>query len=311
MTGQMQFVYLLPGDPALECPRLDHFGLEVSTVEEIEEIVAKAKAWQEKDDRVQIIDVEGALVGGPARRLRAHERVHRIPPADDGRAAAPARRPRVSPAARCRARSRTSSHRSSRPIPTGRRWSPGRAGGRTPSSTGSPTRPRTRSPALGVRPAIGSRARCPTTSTSSSRSTARCASARCGWGSTAPWRRRRSSSCSTTAARRCCCATPRPRSRCQASAARVVTVEDGAGGVARRARSRARRAARRRRRPVRTGRASRTPAAPPATRRARCTASTTCSCPAPCSARAGAGDRRCARATSSRSRSSTCRCSPR
>ena len=33
MTGQMQFVYLLPGDPALECPHLDHFGLEVSTVD--------------------------------------------------------------------------------------------------------------------------------------------------------------------------------------------------------------------------------------------------------------------------------------
>jgi hypothetical protein len=65
MTGQMQFVYLLPGDPALECPRLDHFGLEVSSVAEIEEIVAKAKAWQEKDDRVQIIDVKARSSEGP------------------------------------------------------------------------------------------------------------------------------------------------------------------------------------------------------------------------------------------------------
>jgi hypothetical protein len=65
MTGQMQFVYLLPGDPALECPSLDHFGLEVSTVEEIDEIVAKAKAWQEKDDRVQIIDVKARSSEGP------------------------------------------------------------------------------------------------------------------------------------------------------------------------------------------------------------------------------------------------------
>src|SRR5947209_18847832 len=39
MTGEvMQFVYLLPGDPALACPTLDHFGLEVSSVEEIEAI---------------------------------------------------------------------------------------------------------------------------------------------------------------------------------------------------------------------------------------------------------------------------------
>jgi len=65
MTGQMQFVYLLPGDPALECPGLDHFGLEVSTVDEIEEIVAKAKAWQEKDDRVQIIDTHARSSEGP------------------------------------------------------------------------------------------------------------------------------------------------------------------------------------------------------------------------------------------------------
>ena len=55
----------LPGDPALECPRLDHFGLEVSSVDEIEAIVAKAKAWQQKDDRVQIIDVKARSSEGP------------------------------------------------------------------------------------------------------------------------------------------------------------------------------------------------------------------------------------------------------
>ncbi len=65
MTGQMQFVYLLPGEPALACPRLDHFGLEVSSVAEIEEIVGKAKAWQEKDDRVQIIDIHARSSEGP------------------------------------------------------------------------------------------------------------------------------------------------------------------------------------------------------------------------------------------------------
>jgi len=65
MTGQMQFVYLLPGDPALACPPLDHFGLEVSSVDEIEAIVAKAKAWQQKDDRVQIIDVKARSSEGP------------------------------------------------------------------------------------------------------------------------------------------------------------------------------------------------------------------------------------------------------
>ena len=59
MTGEfMQFVYLLPGDPALACPTLDHFGLQVSSVEEIETIVGKAKTWQAKDDRVKIIDIK-------------------------------------------------------------------------------------------------------------------------------------------------------------------------------------------------------------------------------------------------------------
>ena len=47
VTGEvMQFVYLLPPDPVLEAPDLDHFGLEVSTVAELEAMVAKAKAWQ-------------------------------------------------------------------------------------------------------------------------------------------------------------------------------------------------------------------------------------------------------------------------
>ena len=61
MTGEvMQFVYLLPGDPAL-----DHFGLQVSSVDEIEAIVAQARAWQEKDDRVTIIDVKARESEGP------------------------------------------------------------------------------------------------------------------------------------------------------------------------------------------------------------------------------------------------------
>ena len=66
MTGEvMQFVYLLPGDPALACPTLDHFGLQVSSVEEIDAIVAKAKGWQAKDDRVKIIDVDARESEGP------------------------------------------------------------------------------------------------------------------------------------------------------------------------------------------------------------------------------------------------------
>jgi catechol 2,3-dioxygenase-like lactoylglutathione lyase family enzyme len=51
-----QFVYLLPATPAMEAPPLDHFGLQVSTVAEIDEIVARARRFEEHDDRVRIIE---------------------------------------------------------------------------------------------------------------------------------------------------------------------------------------------------------------------------------------------------------------
>ena len=40
----------------MECPRLDHFGLLVGAEEELDDILARARAWQQKDDRVDIID---------------------------------------------------------------------------------------------------------------------------------------------------------------------------------------------------------------------------------------------------------------
>jgi hypothetical protein len=51
-----QFVYLLPADPALQAPPLDHFGLQVSSIDEINDIVARAQRFQEHDDRVRIIE---------------------------------------------------------------------------------------------------------------------------------------------------------------------------------------------------------------------------------------------------------------
>ena len=61
----LQFVYLLPGEPHLVAPHLDHFGLEVSSREELEEIVGRARSYQERDDRVQIIDVAERITSGP------------------------------------------------------------------------------------------------------------------------------------------------------------------------------------------------------------------------------------------------------
>jgi hypothetical protein len=59
-----QFVYLLPADPFLSAPPLDHFGLEVATVAELTAIVERARAYQSRDDRVRIIDVHARTTHG-------------------------------------------------------------------------------------------------------------------------------------------------------------------------------------------------------------------------------------------------------
>jgi len=53
-----QFVFLIAEDDGskMECPRLDHFGLSVGAEEELDAILAKAREWQARDDRVDIID---------------------------------------------------------------------------------------------------------------------------------------------------------------------------------------------------------------------------------------------------------------
>jgi hypothetical protein len=53
-----QFVFLIAEDDgsAMECPRLDHFGLSVGAESELDDILARAKQWQARDGRVDIID---------------------------------------------------------------------------------------------------------------------------------------------------------------------------------------------------------------------------------------------------------------
>jgi catechol 2,3-dioxygenase-like lactoylglutathione lyase family enzyme len=60
-----QFVYLLPGEPYLTAPRLDHFGVLVDSLEELQATVARAKARQARDPRVSIIDVKSRRTSGP------------------------------------------------------------------------------------------------------------------------------------------------------------------------------------------------------------------------------------------------------
>ena len=52
-----QFVFLIADDPPMTCPRLDHFGLSVGSRGGARRRSSHArKAWQERDDRVDIID---------------------------------------------------------------------------------------------------------------------------------------------------------------------------------------------------------------------------------------------------------------
>jgi hypothetical protein len=61
-----QFVYLLPAEPPLTAPPLDHFGLLVDTLDELRAIVSRAKVRAETDDRVRIIDEHARVTHGAA-----------------------------------------------------------------------------------------------------------------------------------------------------------------------------------------------------------------------------------------------------
>jgi hypothetical protein len=65
-TGEMrQYLYFLPAtDDFLRAPHLDHFGLEISSRDELVAILDRAKAYREKDDRVTLIDVDEMTTHG-------------------------------------------------------------------------------------------------------------------------------------------------------------------------------------------------------------------------------------------------------
>jgi hypothetical protein len=57
-----QFLYLLPAkDEFMVTPNMDHFGMEVSSKEELMEILERVRVYQSKDDRVRLTDV-GTMV---------------------------------------------------------------------------------------------------------------------------------------------------------------------------------------------------------------------------------------------------------
>lgn len=51
-----QFVFLIADEPHMTAPRLDHFGMGVSSLDELDELLGRAKTYASRDDRVDIID---------------------------------------------------------------------------------------------------------------------------------------------------------------------------------------------------------------------------------------------------------------
>jgi len=51
-----QFVFLIADDSPMACPRLDHYGISVATEAELDGMLARAEAFRDHDDRVDIID---------------------------------------------------------------------------------------------------------------------------------------------------------------------------------------------------------------------------------------------------------------
>jgi hypothetical protein len=52
-----QFVFLIANDEPMTAPRLDHFGMSVSSLAEFEEVARRAAAWKAREpDDVDLID---------------------------------------------------------------------------------------------------------------------------------------------------------------------------------------------------------------------------------------------------------------
>jgi hypothetical protein len=51
-----QFVFLIADDTPMTCPRLDHYGFSVGSLEDLEAAHARCVAYREVDPRVDLID---------------------------------------------------------------------------------------------------------------------------------------------------------------------------------------------------------------------------------------------------------------
>lgn len=51
-----EFVFLIAEKEPMQCARLDHFGMSVAKPADLDAMYARARAYREKDDRVEIVD---------------------------------------------------------------------------------------------------------------------------------------------------------------------------------------------------------------------------------------------------------------
>jgi hypothetical protein len=52
-----QFIFLIADDEPMACPRMDHFGLAVGSLDELRGVRDRAVAFREHDQRVELIDL--------------------------------------------------------------------------------------------------------------------------------------------------------------------------------------------------------------------------------------------------------------
>lgn len=52
-----QFIFLIAEDDPMHCPRLDHFGFAVGSLEELQGVQERAEAFRRRDPRVDLIDL--------------------------------------------------------------------------------------------------------------------------------------------------------------------------------------------------------------------------------------------------------------
>jgi hypothetical protein len=75
-----QFVYLIADEAPMTAPRLDHFGLSVSTLADFEEVARRAAAWKERaPEEVDLIEPTFEDYAGVLRLHSFYVR-YRLPP---------------------------------------------------------------------------------------------------------------------------------------------------------------------------------------------------------------------------------------